>query len=180
MIDLNFIPEQDQKAIARYAMGIVIHHLAIWFLFVVVVVGLFLGWGKFFLERNLAVWDEQAILVAKHKVAISDRVRLLNESALAVSKIQEKYLPMSRILIEFSKIVPAGNQVYTFEVNSENKTVKIRGFSTTRENVIAFENALKNSSFFTNIKSPLTNLLNPRNIDFEFTADLADVDEWDY
>ncbi len=173
MIDLNFVPDHDQKAIARYAMSIVARHLAIWFVFAIVVVALLLAWGKFFLERNLAIWEEQSILVAQRRASVSERIRLLNQTAIAVSKVQEEYRPWSELLMEFASIVPPGNRVDSLLIDNRTGMVEIRGFSTTRENVLAFEKALNDNPFFTEVKSPLTNLLNPKNIDFSFTAKLS-------
>jgi Tfp pilus assembly protein PilN len=172
MIDLNFLPAQEQKTIKGSLAFLLTRNVLIWLLIMSLVLVLLLMSGRIFLANNLASVQEQSILVSGVKLSFSDQIDALNKTLEEVEDIQAEHIEWSLVLTEIATLVPEGNEVDQITLSSKNKNFTMNGFSQTREDILALEAAMKNSSLITNLESPLSNLLEPVEINFKFSGDL--------
>jgi Tfp pilus assembly protein PilN len=129
-------------------------------------------WSKYFLENNLAEVQEQSILVSNAKLSFTDEIDQVNKRLDEVAAIQAGYVTWSGILAEFSSIIPANVRIESLIFDAPNQSFYLKGFSRTRDDLLVLEKQLENSDLFININSPLSNLLNSRDIQFEFSGSI--------
>lgn len=171
MIELNFLPQTDQKVSKQKYLLAMLKQVIVWFNLTVLIVGILLLWSKFFLERNLASWQEQSILVAQNRLSMADQVENLNKDIRDLNTIQEDYVVWSNVITEIAQLVPPGNRIDELRIDTNGNTFKLSGFSSTRNNLLQLEENLEESDLIgKDFKSPLSNLLSPRDIEFEFSG----------
>ncbi len=170
MIDLNFLPQEEQKVSKQKYVLAVLKQVIIWFNFTILIVGMLLLWSKFFLERNLSDWQEQSILVAQNRLHLTDKVGSLNKDIRDLNTVQGDYVIWSRVIAEFAKLVPKGSRIDELIIDTNGSTFLLRGFSTTRSELLEFEKNLEKSDLVEELNAPLSNLLSPRDIEFNFSG----------
>lgn len=74
----------------------------------------------------------------------------------------------SVLLIELSRITPESLNFHTLVVE-EDKRITIEGDALTREDLLTFEKRLRQSQFFSNVISPLSNYQSQRDITFHLS-----------
>lgn len=73
------------------------------------------------------------------------------------------------VLTELALLMPAGTNLTRITFSRNSDSVTIEGHAEQRTQVIALEDALRASEFFGEVDAPLSNLLQPTNINFKFT-----------
>ena len=170
MLDLNFLPDNEQKFINRSLVMLLARNILAWLVLITLISILMLIWSKYFLEYSLTQEREQSILVNISKLSFADEIDKVNQELDDVEKIQSDYVAWSGIMAEFSEIIPPHNRVESLSLDAVNQKFFMKGFSQTRDDLLALEKQLDNSSLFYDIDSPLSNLLKSENIQFEFSG----------
>jgi Tfp pilus assembly protein PilN len=172
MINLNLLPAKETKVMHKELALHTLIVVGVWLLLIVLLLGIILSWGKFFLEHRLADVREQSILVTQTRVAVSAEVVQVNSRLNEIANIQKEHIRWSLVLVELAELVPPGNKVSELIMSSDKQNLVIKGISQTRANLLALEGSLKQWSQIRELHAPLSNLLSPENINFEFSASL--------
>ncbi|MBU1075081.1 PilN domain-containing protein [Patescibacteria group bacterium] len=90
-----------------------------------------------------------------------------------VSAIQSEYVAWSPVLIETAKTVANGVTLTSFTIQKTNLTFQFSGNADTRDSLLAFKNNLEQSPFYSNIESPISNLLSKENISFTLSGQVT-------
>lgn len=170
MLELNFLSERDQLSVSRNLIWLVLRNAFIWLALIIVMVVMLLLWSKVFLESNLANVQERGTLVTGSKLSFASQIEEINTAIDEVDLIQKKYVAWSQVLYEITQLVPPGNYVSELAVNSVEQSFSLSGFSNTREDLLSLEDNLKNAELISELKSPVSNLLKPNDIQFIFSG----------
>ena len=81
---------------------------------------------------------------------------------------QREFVPWTLFIAELSKFTPPAISIFNVNINSDNVTIS--GFATTRDALLEFQQALKDSNLFVESDVPLENLLTKENINFNIKA----------
>ncbi|MCG2692600.1 PilN domain-containing protein [Candidatus Parcubacteria bacterium] len=68
--------------------------------------------------------------------------------------------------------MPQDIQLHLLYIDKVNSTINIEGNAQTREGLLGFQENLEDSSLFSKVEYPLSNLLEKQDIKFKFTAQL--------
>jgi len=99
---------------------------------------------------------------------------LLREYSSGARKIKSKLSTQSdywEIISEINKIVP--EKIYLKELSVDEYGLFIRGSSLDRQTLLAFQDSLNKSELFREVESPISNLVESKNVDFEFSVSLT-------
>jgi len=124
-------------------------------------------------DFDKTIENEEILLSSTKRASLEKSTKDLNSQLNTIESIQKEYVKWSNLLTELTKIVPGGVKINSLELNKNNKKVNITGVSINREVLLEFQNNLKNSNYFTNITSPISNLLVRENVEFQFTGELS-------
>jgi len=127
---------------------------------------------------------------------LKNEVKIFNEQLNLVGELHSQRISWTEILNELSLITPETVQITSLNIkrnlsnssgkkklegtniNSEGDEKKchfnLSGYAKTRDNLLKFEDNLKNSGYFTNLKSDRSNYLKARNVDFSCEFDLSE------
>jgi len=175
MIKINLLPPQQIKRIKMMIayQNAISSGLILFSMFLLVIVALasfltLLNFKYFIFERGIN--EEQAKVVQTESIkTIQKRVKELNDDLSLIKKIQDTKSDLYGILDKVNEELFGGVKIYTLEIDKESKLISVTGNSLLRENLVAIRNIIKSNPHYKEIDFPLSNLANPRNINFRFS-----------
>lgn len=175
MIKINLLPPQQIKRIKTMAFyqniissGLI---LFLMFLFSVVALALFLTVLNFqyYIFEKSANEAQTKVVQTESIKTIQKRVKELNDDLSAIKKIQDTKSDIYGILNNINEELFKEVKIYSLEIDNNLKSVNVTGFSASRESLVKIRDFLENGSRYKNVDFPLSNLANPRNINFRFS-----------
>jgi Tfp pilus assembly protein PilN len=177
MITLNLLSPDKKKELENKINFILIQKSLLFIVIFLAITSLLFYGTKIYQDNklnNLKKEFEQIKLTlpSGEKVTLSKDIQDINNELSYLNNIQMNYLKCSDLLIDFNALVPTGIALNSLSVNQKTLEVLINGKAVLRENLVAFQNNLENSSFLKDIESPISNILKREDIDFSFKAKL--------
>lgn len=177
MITLNLLPSKLKKEIeskkanvwvvGMFILSFVIFGLTVELLFAT----------KKLLSNNLESLQEQydafeQYFDSERNQEIEEKINIVNKMFVDIDKIQKGRTSWSKIMVEFTSLMPSGVKLYELNIDKSENQVIIKGFAETREGLLKFEESLKNFKYFEETDLPSSFLIEPKNIPFEIKANL--------
>lgn len=171
MISLNLISPDKKQQFRLEQIYIVIKNLIILLLLVSIVIAIALLFTKAALQNHFSQIVEETTLTTQYANTFGTEVREFNKIIVAVDNVQEDYVDWVSFLEKTSKLV-SGNVFLKTMTISENKIV-IKGFASTREDLLKLKENFENAEIFNNVEMPLEDLLKRNNIEFDIKATIV-------
>ena len=145
--------------------------LFLMFLFSVVALALFLTVLNFqyYVFEKSANEAQTKVVQTESIKTIQKRVKELNDDLSAIKKIQDTKSDIYGILNNINEELFKEVKIYSLEIDNNLKSVNVTGFSASRESLVKIRDLLESGSRYKNVDFPLSNLANPRNINFRFS-----------
>lgn len=94
------------------------------------------------------------------------QIRDVNKYLRHIMSVDDAMIPFAERMRAVSEAAPAGIQIRNIQLNVQGITVS--GVGATRDAVLAYQNALDALPFVSGVNYPLSNLLERKNVNFEF------------
>ncbi|MFH1129386.1 MAG: hypothetical protein V1686_01465 [Patescibacteria group bacterium] len=175
MIKLNLLPPEQKKRLKLHFIEYNVIFLSFFIVFLLLIVVLFLGGFLMFsniksgLINQEIVFEQSRIIQTNTIKGIEKKVKELNSELLDLEKISKNQSDFYQIL---SSIIPEllfKVNIYNLEISAETRRITIIGFASAREDLLEIKQKLESSSRYREIDFPISNLTNPKNIDFRFS-----------
>lgn len=98
---------------------------------------------------------------------ITDEIRKINLYLQRIEGLHEGFTPWSSMLSTLAELVPDNAKIDRVQVNA-NGAISLGGTALTRDDVLMLEQRLVRSGLFKDVKSPLSNILQQKNVHFDF------------
>jgi len=177
MIILNFI-SPTQKEANRFQKGysLVKKIMLIFTVVLIISVGV-LAATQILLQDKLeditkATEAQKQYTVEEKPIDLEQTIKDFNRLLSNINTIQSEYTPWSKIFIETSSFVPDGIQISSLMMHKASAEFKFVGNANTRDDLLLLKKNLEESDIFTDIQSPISNLLSKENINFELSGKL--------
>lgn len=104
----------------------------------------------------------------------SSRYNLIetNEMVKNIKEIQDNFINYDDLMVKITEIIPKDITLNRLSIDTAANKVSMSGYAKTRSDLIALQNNFKNFEFFDNLESPISNLLEKRDIIFNINVDL--------
>ncbi len=170
MSDLNFLPKDYWDKAKRAVVFTVWKGILSWVTFILLLSSNILLWGGYFLEKELSEWEMRVYSINNRSPELVQEITKINTSLGNLDQIQQDYIVWSKILLEFSELIPKGTKLNNLNINAKTSTFKMEGFSFTRKDLLQLQENLNKSNLIVEVEAPLSNLLKSENIDFKFSG----------
>ncbi|MBU2036666.1 PilN domain-containing protein [Patescibacteria group bacterium] len=180
MIKLNLLPpdEKEQLNLDRlrrwvvfYGSGLLCSLSVFIFLLIVIWFSLFIQLKSLGESLDIAQRSQQGQDLKAHQ----DLIKELNVKIEKLGQSEKDRQNYSLIFLALAKIMPAGTRIERLSLDEKNQMV-IAGYAQKRENLLDLKASLEKSALFTDIESPLTNLIKQTDIAFSFTLTVKTSD----
>jgi len=173
MSNLNLLPVREVKKLEIKRLFELLGSFAIWILFFLIILSLFLSSIIFYLSIIIKSQNELIEIRknderTKYLTEIEDKTKELNKSLARIDLKQKEMILWTPIFEELSNITPIGVNLTNLSHQSTLNKVSLKGFADTRENFLYFQDKLGESSCFSEIEAPLSNLIKQNNVEFTF------------
>jgi Tfp pilus assembly protein PilN len=171
MIILNLLPLEEKQEIKLNRINQMIFFygsvlLAIMTVFVILLfcIELFLGAQLAVVKKMTASNEKNPAFSAVKKM--QEEILTANQNLQAIDQIQSQQKYYSVILSDLARFTPVGVEFSSFSFDSATKKAVLDGHSATRDEFLTFQKALEGYSRFSQIDSPVSNLIKPADNDF--------------
>lgn len=167
MITLNLLSPAQKEALRSRVFFAMLERLMIAILGAVMLGSGLLLIVKAELTKNLENVQERQVLTADYAKANND-IRLLNQQFSRIDALQKLALSPSSLFRDLSTRTPDGIQIVGVDFDVKSASMRVNGVAARREDLLAYETAMKASPFVKSLESPISNLFEKANINFHF------------
>src|SRR3989344_2715165 len=179
MIIINLLPVQKRASLKTTVVSMAIKTF-------VIAVGIFVVCiaGILFLNENMLqrkISDTQELIQETTNATVVDRggtvvesTQKINQQLKVIKTIEDAYNPLSPVVYNLLTRIPEGITLDSFLVDAKLQTVNFIGIANTRDSLIALRTEVEKIPYFTEWTSPVSNLTQRENIEFDFSATLSD------
>lgn len=175
MIRLNLLPIEEKKKIKLEFLQCNIIFSGSFLVLLILILVLILSGSLIFLNSKLrsigqeTMLEQSKIVQTETVKSIEKKVKELNLQLTDLDKIIKNQSNFYNILLDIVPGLLSKVDVYTIDMEKETKIITITGYSATRENLQLIKKTLESSTRYKNIDFPISNLTNPKDINFRFS-----------
>jgi Tfp pilus assembly protein PilN len=171
MISLNLLSPQQKEALKTLVFCVLVERFTAGVVVLAGVLTIALISVKIGLADQLHVIEARQLLSSEYSSTNQD-TRNINAIAARVDKIQGASIALSPVIQDLLSRVPDGVQVSVLSLEAESLGFSVSGVAATRDELLAFETALRGSPYLTKVDNPLNNLFEKTDAHFTMTAAL--------
>lgn len=170
-VSVNLLPPEKKRALQTgFIIAFAQTMALIFFIIAVFVAGMFLS-VRILLKSNYDALAAQSSAGGDESDTVATEIRDINAYLKRLESIQKRFVPWSDVLVSITAAVPNG--VILEDIELVKNKIKIRGITATRDDVIALRENLIKLPFLTDVSNPLSNLLQKKDVKFEFEMNYA-------
>jgi len=177
MIKLNLLPAEEKKLLQTERIFSCLFRYCKRIFIILVVFVLSLAGIWIFLQ--IQIKKEEKALAELEKSNFSQEIKSFEKEIEATNKIiaqlkeiQKEGLLYSRILEDLSLITADNIQLSSFIFDKKTNKGSISGYALERESFLSFKNSLEKSPYFSEINSPISNLVKSTDNNFVISFSL--------
>ena len=170
----NLLAKEDQKDIRLEKATAAVLNFFIWVVMSLIILAVFIIAGRIYLTSELST-TETKIDLQKQVVSQDENQQLkktldeFNTHLLNLVNLDEHQGQWSEVLISFARLIPKDVSIDSFTAERETGRIRISGFASSRESVLQLRQNLLAAADFTDVNFPLSNLVKPTNLSFNYT-----------
>lgn len=167
MITLNLLPPPLKESLRGHVIYASIERLMIAACAFLLLGSVLLLLIRIRLTRVLGDVQSRQILSAEY-ISVNAGVKLLNGQIARVDTLQKLQIFPSILLLDLARRTPNGITITGLDFDIPSESMRLNGTADLRENLLAYEIALKQSPFVKSLDSPISNLFQKSGISFQF------------
>lgn len=129
---------------------------------------IFLNFKYHSIEKKIII-EQSRIIQSETIKGMERKVKEINKELTELEQIQIKQSNLYQVLENITQDLLLEVEVQSLEIDRETGKITVAGYSAFRENLLAIKETLESSPQYKNIDFPLSNLTNPKDIDFRFS-----------
>lgn len=167
MIILNLLPNSDKKQIANHYLILLIKDIVFSFLLICTILAILFLICHFVLIKNFISISQQNLSIMTKTNLITNNIRQINRELISLKKIQDQYTNWAQFITNLNAQIPTDKiQITKLDIDKHQQNLKLEGKALQRDDFLELKQNLENSEMFNSVKSPLSNLLSNKNLDF--------------
>ena len=167
MIGLNLLSPAQKQALRARVIYAMIERLMIAFVTSLLVASILLLLIKIELTQNLGGVQTRQILSSEY-VTVNNDIRQLNQQINRVESLQKLAISPSSLLRDVAERTPPGVRVTGMDFDVKSQSMRLNGTAVGREDLLKYEEAMRTSPFVKSLQSPISNLFQKTDINFQF------------
>lgn len=167
MIGLNLLSPNQKEALRARVIYAMIERLMIAFVSSMLIASIALLLIKIELTKGLGEVQTRQILSAEY-VTVNNDIRQLNQQIVRVEALQHMSVSPSELLRDLAARTPKGVRVTGMDFDVKSQSMRLNGTANGRDDLLAYEGAMRSSPFVKSLQSPISNLFQKTDINFQF------------
>ncbi|HJV32822.1 MAG TPA: hypothetical protein VJ694_02230 [Patescibacteria group bacterium] len=167
MIALNLLSPEQKEALRARVIYAMLERLMIALVSSLLVASILLLLIKIELTQNLSQVQTRQILSSEY-VTVNNDIRQLNQQISRVESLQKLAISPSSLLRDVAERTPPGVKITGMDFDVKSQSMRLNGMAAGREDLLKYEEAMKSSPFVKSLQSPISNLFQKTDINFQF------------
>lgn len=167
MIALNLLSPEQKAALRARVIYAMIERLMIAFVSSMLIASIMLLLVKIELTKNLDQVETRQILSAEY-VTVNSNIRQLNQQIGRIETLQKMAISPSALLRDIATRTPPGVRVTGMDFDIKSQSMRLNGVAKERGALLQYEAAVRESPFVKTLQSPISNLFQKADINFQF------------
>jgi Tfp pilus assembly protein PilN len=164
---LNLLPPKDKHSLRTALAMSFVQSLALFVTVVILIIAGMLFSLRVILSQEVDKLSAQRTASSGEHQALVGQMQSINDYIARVDAAQEGFTDWSAVLESLAQSAPRGIRFEGISI-SPDMTLTVEGVADTRDDVLAMERQLNSYPYFTDVTSPLSNILQKTNLRFEF------------
>lgn len=169
-INLNLLSSEKKNRIEYILKIFLIKDIVELFLLMVAILSATLVWSWVFLENDFAKLTASAINVNRTFYSDNQETKYVNNLLKEISLATKNFSPITPKLKDLINSLPEDVKIQS--LNIDNASLTINGTALSRSSLLNYQENLNKIPWLTNLETPVSQLFQKQNIDFEFKAKL--------
>jgi Tfp pilus assembly protein PilN len=171
-ITLNLLPPKNKAAlrsgfIFAYAQSM----LLIVFFLTAIASSTLLG-VRLLLKGQYEDLAQRSTSTSDEYQSMTGEIKTINDYLKRMDAVGNRFVPWSPVLATITQLVPPGIQIDVLKLSKGGK-IQMTGLASDRANVLLLRERLTEAGLFKDISSPLSNILQQKNVRFDFEMTYA-------
>ena len=166
---LNLLSPYKINKIENLAHFIFIKGILEMVIFVCSLLSISLLWSWLVLQEDFTNIATTASTVNKEYATYNQEIRLVNQTMREVDLASNNYSAITPRLKEIADSLPGNIKLSSLQIDRLNKSISIEGTALTRDDLLKYQETLKNIAWIGQVDTPISKLLQKENINFSFT-----------
>lgn len=164
---LNLVSDELKKKIKMEQAYLMAKKLSVFLLIMSALWLLLIFAANFYLNSPLKIFIGQLEQLKSEQSDYYKKIRETNEKINLIAGIQDDFIAWSRFLERLSRETPAGVKLNLLKIDGKKEIVTMRGEALNRDDLLALQKNLTATGLFQEIDSPLSNILQKNEVNFE-------------
>jgi len=164
---LNLLPLSHKKSLSTAQTMAFLQSLALFVMMIALIVASLIFSLKLILEHEVENNARQSHNSFEEYDLLTQQMQGINDYIDRVNGIHGRFVDWSAVLEQLGHAAPHGLHFEGITIQPD-MTLMVEGSAKTRDDVLAMEKQLNEYPHFTDISSPLSNILQKQNLRFEF------------
>ncbi len=167
MIALNLLSPKQKEALRARVVYAMLERLMIVFVALLLASSVLALFVKIRLTEGLSQVQTRQILSSEY-ITVNSEIRQLNQQIGRVEALQKMAVSPSALLLDIAERTPPGVRVTGMDFDVKSKSMRLSGTAIDRDALLLYEEAMRGSPFVESLQSPISNLFQKENINFQF------------
>jgi Tfp pilus assembly protein PilN len=128
---------------------------------------------RFIMAKDLSDVSRRSAPETQEFQAVSETIKAINSHMTRLDQVNGEFNDWTRLLLAVERATPPGVAITRYDVTPTG-AITLSGLGETRDDVLSLRRNLEADPLFKDVKSPLSNILQRKDVRFEFTAAYAD------
>lgn len=169
---INLLPQQKKDRLNKLVKLLLLKNVLEWSVLTFAFLAIFILWGWMTLQMQFNSIAGSAMLIDRAKIADSDDIKSINKNSRDISSAGSDFTVITDKLLELINKMPANVKFTSVDIDRKTNSLILTGTALTRDALLAYQENLKSTSWVKNVESPVSQLFQKSNINFEFKAQL--------
>ncbi len=171
-ITLNLLPPKNKAALRSGFLFAYAQSMLLVVFFLTAIASSTLLAVRLLLKGTYDDLAQRSTSTSEEYKTMTGEIRSINEYLKRVDGVHRRFVPWSSVLATVTELVPDGTQIVSLRLDKTGK-ITLSGIADDRAGVLALRERLVQSNLFKNVSSPLSNILQQKNVRFDFEMTYA-------
>ncbi len=171
-INLNLLTTSKKLRLETTMNFLFIKNIVELFLIVVATMTAALMWGWLFLENDFANLARTATLINREYYTYNQDAKNINRLIKNVNLASKGFSPIGPKIQDLSSSLPNDIKINSLQISISDQIIIINGTALSRDALLNYQGVLNKITWVTNVETPVSQLFQKENINFEFKAKL--------
>jgi Tfp pilus assembly protein PilN len=171
-INLNLLSSEKKNRIEYILKIFLVKDIVELFLLMVAILSATLVWSWVFLQNDFAKLSASAVSVNQSFYSDNKETKNVNNLLKEIGVATKNFSPLTPKLRDLISSLPSDVKLQSLRLDNSSQTITLNGTAQSRASLLSFQENLNKIPWLTNLETPVSQLFQKQNIDFEFKAKL--------